>query len=127
MTDSFDAADHEPEARQRWGDTDEYRESARRTAAYTKADWAQIGREADEINQSFLELMARGTPAGETTATVDRHRDHISKWFYECTPEIHAGLGQMYIEDARFTENIDKAGVGLARYMADAIAARYRD
>jgi hypothetical protein len=33
----------------------------------------------------------------------------------------------MYVDDARFTRNIDKAGDGLARYMADAIAARYRD
>jgi hypothetical protein len=32
----------------------------------------------------------------------------------------------MYVGDARFTENIDQAGTGLARYMAEAIAARYQ-
>jgi hypothetical protein len=32
----------------------------------------------------------------------------------------------MYVQDARFTSNIDKHGKGLARYMSDAIAARYK-
>lgn len=124
---AFDPTEHATEAEERWGHSDAYRESARRTAQYSKADWAEIGREAEEINQAFLDQMAAGTAAGNAAAIVDRHREHISKWFYECTPEIHAGLGQMYIGDARFTENIDKAGEGLAHYMADAIAARYRD
>jgi hypothetical protein len=54
---------------------------------------------------------------------AERHRGHISKWFYQCSPEIHAGLGQMYVVDHRFTENIDKAKPGLAQYTSDAIAA----
>ena len=127
MADNSEPADHESEVRQRWGDTEAYRESARRTARYTHEDWAEIGREADDINRVFLDLMAAGAPAGDAAAVVDRHREHISKWFYECTPEIHTGLGQMYIGDARFTTKIDQAGDGLARYLADAIAARYID
>lgn len=125
----FDPSEHAAEASARWGGTDAFRESARRTALYTEDDWAEISREADGINRAFLDLMAAGTLAtdGVAGAVVDRHREHISKWFYECTPEIHAGLGQMYIGDAGFTENMDKAGDGLARYLADAIAARDRD
>ena len=56
-------------------------------------------------------------------AVAERHRAHISKWFYDCSPEIHRGLGQMYVADPRFTRNIDKAGPGLAQYMSAAIAA----
>ena len=41
----FDPSQYEEEARRRWGDTDAYRESARRTAGYRKADWEQIRRE----------------------------------------------------------------------------------
>ena len=33
---------HEPEVLEKWGDTDSYRESARRTKNYTKADWERI-------------------------------------------------------------------------------------
>jgi DNA-binding transcriptional MerR regulator len=121
----FDPSQYEEEARQRWGDTEAYRESARRTSRYTKADWQQIGREGAEINAAFLALMEAGSPAADpaAAAVAERHRAYISKWFYECSPEIHAGLGAMYVADPRFTASIDRAGPGLARYMSEAIAA----
>jgi DNA-binding transcriptional MerR regulator len=121
----FDPSQYEEEVKQRWGDTDAYRESARRTRSYTNTDWQQIGRESAEINDAFIALMAAGTPpdAPEARAVAERHRAHISKWFYECPPEIHRGLGEMYVADPRFTRNIDKAAPGLAQYMSAAIAA----
>jgi len=121
----FDPSRYEEEARQRWGDTEAYRESARRTRRYGKADWERIKQEGAEINNAFLALMARGVPATDPSAAevAERHRAHISRWFYECTPEIHAGLGQMYVADPRFTESIDRAGPGLAAYMSEAFAA----
>jgi len=125
----FDPSEHAAEAEERWGDSEAYRESARRTASYTKDDWAAIGREVDEIYAGLVELMTVETPADDRAAAelVDRHRAHISRWFYECTPEIHAGLGQMYASDPRFGENLDKSGKGLAAYLSGAIAARYAD
>jgi hypothetical protein len=124
----FDPSKYEDEVRERWGDTDTYRESARRTARYTKQDWQQIGREIGDINAAFIALMEAGIPAdsAEATGLAERHRAHISKWFYECTPEIHGGLGQMYGDDPRFTRDIDKALPGLAQYMSAAIAANLR-
>lgn len=121
----FDPAEHEEEARERWGGTDAYEESARRTARYTKADWEQIARASAEVDQAFLALMAAGVAPDSPQAmeVAERHRSHISKWFYECTREIHAGLGQMYVADASFAERIDRAGKGLARYMSAAIEA----
>lgn len=121
----FDPAEHEEEARERWGETDAYKQSAQRTARYTNEDWANLRVEADGINQAFLALMADGTPAGDPAAMAiaEEHRTHISRWFYDCSVEIHAGLGQMYNSDERFRKNIDKAGDGLAEYMATAIAA----
>jgi DNA-binding transcriptional MerR regulator len=123
----FDPAQYEDEGKERWGDTDAYRESARRTKAYTKQDWLQIGVESDAINQAFIALMDAGVPSTgpEAQAVAERHRGHISTWFYPCSPEIHAGLGQMYVMDSRFTENIDKAKPGLARYMSEAIEAQW--
>jgi DNA-binding transcriptional MerR regulator len=121
----FDPAEYEEEAKERWGETDAYQESARRVAGYTKDDWEAIKGEADAINQAFLRLMAAGTPADDPAAmaVAEQHRAHISRRFYDCSKEMHAGLGQMYVADARFTENIDKAGEGLAEYMSAAIAA----
>lgn len=61
----------------------------------------------------------------EVERAVDDHRSHISRWYYECSPQMHAGLGQMYAIDRRFATNIDEAGEGLADYMSAAIAALY--
>jgi len=121
----FDPTKYQEEASDRWGHSDSYRESEKRTARYTTSDWERLGSEADEIDQAFLALMDAGTPSDseQAAAVAERHRDHISTWFYDCSPEIHAGLGEMYAADQRFTERIDRAGAGLAGYMSDAILA----
>lgn len=121
----FDPAEYEEEARERWGESDAYQESSRRTSKYGKAEWEQIKRESAEVDQAFLALMADGVPPDSQAAqeVAMRHRSHITKWFYECTAEIHAGLGQMYVADARFAERIDQVGKGLSRYMSAAIEA----
>ena len=121
----FDPAEHEEEAKERWGDSPAFQQSVQRTSGYSKADWEAIKAEMDGINQLFLDLMAAGTPAEDPAAmaVAEQHRAHITKWYYDCSIEIHAGLGQMYTADVRFKENIDKAGEGLAEYMSAAIAA----
>ncbi len=123
--DGFDPSEHEQETEERWGKADGYAESIRRTKSYTKADWARLKAEASEISHTFLALMASGAPADaqEAIEVAAKHRAHITRWFYECSIELHAGLGRMYVADARFTKNIDRAGEGLAAYMSGAIAA----
>ncbi|HSJ71928.1 MAG TPA: MerR family transcriptional regulator [Acidimicrobiia bacterium] len=123
----FDPDEHRAEAEDRWGQTDAYIESTRRAASYEVADWERIRTEADAIYTTAARCAAEGIdPDGiEAVALVESHRDHITHNFYECTPEIHAGLGRMYVEDPRFTANIDKAGAGTAAFLADAIAAYY--
>jgi DNA-binding transcriptional MerR regulator len=123
----FDPAEHEEEARQRWGDTEAYAQSAQRTSGYTKQDWEAIQAEAADIYAGFVALQRRGIAADspEVATMVEAHREHISRWFYDCSPEIHAGLGQMYVADQRFADNIDKSGEGLSAYMSAAIAAAH--
>ena len=121
----FDLGEHKAEVEERWGGTDAYNESTSRVSRYTKRDWLQVRGEADAINQQLLALMASGVAAYSVEAIdlAEEHRAHITKWFYECSPDIHAGLGGMYIADSRFKDNIDKAGDGLAEYLSEAIAA----
>lgn len=124
----FDPAEHQAEVEERWGGTDAYDESNRRVSRYTKKDWLQLKSEAAILNQGLLDLMANGVAADDIEAMdiAEEHRAHITKWFYECTPEIHAGLGDMYVTDSRFKHEIDKAGDGLAQYLSEAIAANHR-
>jgi len=121
----FDPSEHEAEVEQRWGATVEYAQSIKRTKDYGKADWEIINAENAEIYAQFVGLMPAGAKTPEARDVVERHRQHISRWYYDCSPQIHAGLGQMYIADERFTENIDKTAEGLAAFMAEAFAAAY--
>ena len=121
----FRPEDHEEEAEERWGDTDAYVESNRRVASYTKDDWLAIKTEGGAISEGLVALMAGGAPATGAAAMdlAEQHRQHISRWFYDCAPAIHRGLGQMYVDDERFTASVEQAGAGLAAYMRDAFAA----
>jgi DNA-binding transcriptional MerR regulator len=118
-------ASYQEEAERRWGETDAYKESQRRTVTYTKADWLRIKAEADEVQQEFAAAYTGGQPAGGATAMdlAERHRQHIERWFYPCGYVMHRNLGNMYVEDPRFAANYDKLAPGLERYVAAAIAA----
>jgi MerR family transcriptional regulator, thiopeptide resistance regulator len=113
------------EAQRRWGDTDAWAQSQRRAAAYTKQDWIDIGAEATAINRDFLAAMTAGTPADDprATAVAERHRQHIGRWFYDCSYDLHRGLAELYLADERFGKNYDDIAPGLARYVHDAMLA----
>lgn len=120
-----DPDQYEDEVRERWGNTDAYRQSQQRTASYTKEDWLRIQREAEEINGRFVALMEAGEPADSEAAmdAAEEHRQWISRNHYNCGHQMHTCLGEMYVADERFTRNIDKAKPGLAAYLKDAILA----
>lgn len=119
----FDPSEYAAEAADRWGDTADYAQSAKRVNSYTTSDWTKINREAAEINEGLVGLMVQGIAANTAAAMnlAEQHRSHISRWFYECSADTHAGLGEMYVADPRFRRNIDRAGEGLARFLSDAI------
>jgi DNA-binding transcriptional MerR regulator len=121
----FDPAAHEEEARERWGETEAYAESRRRTRAYTRDDWLRYRRESDDVNEELAALMAEGVAPGDprALAAAERHRLLIDRWFYPCPREMHAALGEMYVADPRFTVKFDKVRPGLAHYLRDATAA----
>jgi DNA-binding transcriptional MerR regulator len=113
------------EAEQRWGDTDAYQQSQRRAASYGKEDWQRIKAEADAGVQAFAEARRAGLPADGLDAMdlAEGHRQHISRYFYDCGYDMHRGLADMYLADERFTANYDSVEPGLAQYVHDAIHA----
>ncbi len=121
----FNPDEHATELEERWGDTDAYRESARRAASYTKADWQRMKQESAAPVNQLVAAMRAGTPADSPEAmdAAEAHRQHISRWFYDCTTEIHVGLAEMYVADPRFTATYEKIAPGLAQYLHDAILA----
>ncbi|MFF7720262.1 MerR family transcriptional regulator [Streptomyces luteogriseus] len=120
-----DPEQYAEEVEERWGDTDEYADSQRRTASYTKEDWKRIQAEAADWGERYGALMSAGEPpTGEAAMTLaEEHRQHIRTWFYECTYDIHRCLGEMYVSDERFKAFYDALRPGLAEHLRDAIAA----
>ena len=114
---------YEDEAKQRWGDTDAYKESQAKTARYSKDQWNDVLGGMNGIFAEFADCRNCGESADGDTAQrlVKKLQDYITALFYHCTDEILAGLGQMYVCDERFKNNIDKCGEGTAEFASVAI------
>lgn len=121
----FDPDEYAEEAEQRWGGTEAYAESARRTNRYTKADWARFKAQSEDWSRRLAEAMDAGLAADSAPVMelAEEHRRQISEWFYECTYEIHTGLADMYLADDRFARHYERIRPGMARYLHDAIHA----
>jgi MerR family transcriptional regulator, thiopeptide resistance regulator len=113
------------EAEERWGETDAWKQSQRRTSQYSKADWAEVKAEMDAVNAAFVRAKQAGL-APESTEAMDAaeaHRRHIHDRFYDVSHDFHRGLADMYVADPRFTKTYDDQEPGLAQYVRDAIHA----
>ena len=75
------------------------------------------------IMADFSECMKKGeaSEGSKAQGLVKALQSHISENYYLCTNEILAGLGQMYVCDERFKNNIDKNAEGTAEYINCAI------
>ena len=118
-------AEYAEEAEQRWGDTEAWKQSQQRTAAYTKEDWIAIKAEADASIAGFAEAIRAGEPANGTVAMdlAEAHREHISRWFYDCGYDMHRGLAELYVSDPRYIAEYDKIEPGFSGYVHDAMLA----
>ena len=111
------------EVKQRWGETDAYKEHSEKTANYTQDKWQQVNYGLDTVLAKFAECKKSvQTPdSDEAQALVIGLQAYITENYYTCTNEILAGLGQMYVADERFKNNIDKHGNGTAEFISQAI------
>ena len=114
---------YEAEAKQRFGNTDAYKEHEQKTADYTKDKWQTVNDGLMTVFCKFAECLKNGNTAdsNEAQALVSELQGYISDNYYTCTKEILAGLGQMYVADERFKNNIDKNFEGTARFVSKAI------
>lgn len=120
-----DPNQHAAEAAQRWGGTDPYVESQRRTAGYTKEDWQRMRKEMEQIEAGLASALRAGLDPGSTEVmdVAEAHRRHISRWFYDCSTDMHRGLAEMYVADERFAAHYDGRAGGLAQYVREAVLA----
>ncbi len=116
---------YDAEVKQRWGETDAYKEHAEKTATYSKEKWQDVNDGLMTVLAKFAACMKEGHAAHSTEAQalVKELKNYITENYYTCTDEILAGLGQMYVADERFKNNIDKHAPGTAAFISEAITA----
>ena len=123
---AFDNSEFETykaEAKEKWGNTDAYKEHAQKTKNYSKQKWNSLAEGMDLIMAEFALSMKKGDApdSAEAQNLVKALQNHITENYYNCTKEILSGLGQMYVADERFRNNIDKHADGTAAFICDAI------
>jgi DNA-binding transcriptional MerR regulator len=117
--------EYEQEAEQRWGDTDAWAQSQARTRAYTKDDWVRVKAEGEDVEARMAAALRAGVAPDSPQAMdlAEEARQQISRNFYDCSPEMHAGIGRMYVEDERFTAHYEQRAPGLAQWVSTAVQA----
>lgn len=123
MFEGFDQAkikEYTEEARARWGN-ENVDESIRRTSKYTKEDWAAIQTEQLEIWQGLGDRMQRDPADPEVQEFIGRYFRLLNDRFYTMTLEIFRGLGDLYVDDSRFTATYENVKPGLAQFMRAAM------
>jgi DNA-binding transcriptional MerR regulator len=124
--DGFDRRqeDLERELIERFGDDAKSHidESKRRISGWTRADVTSAMDDWQEHLRHLAELMRQGlgveTP--QVQGVIAGHHAWLTRFW---TPDrvSYAGLGDMYADDPRFSEQIDSVAPGLAHYLRDAI------
>ncbi len=123
---SFDPDNYQVEVLGKWGDTPQYQQARSRTRSYSSEDWKRVKAEQDENYGVLVELMRAGTApeAPEAIRGVDRIREHINTYFYDCSPGGHAQLAEMYHSDERFGAFFESLEPGFTEYLCAAIRRR---
>lgn len=110
------------EAADKWGHTDAYAQSRDKTAKYSSEDWKRMNEQMDDLLRQFAQHLGEDAGSEAVQKLVAQWQQYITDTSYDCTREILSGLGQMYIADQRFTQNMDKFGQGTAKLISEAIA-----
>jgi DNA-binding transcriptional MerR regulator len=112
-------AAYEKEARERW-DPETVDQSYKRWNSYSKQKQQQIMQEGRDNTAALAAVMDKGHASPEVQEQVARWHQHL-RYFYEPTPEILRGLGQMYGDDPRFAANYTKVHPDLPEFFRQAI------
>ena len=83
-------------------------------------DLDEINREGDRIYNTVANLMHL-PPQTEAVQREMKAYYTLLNRFYDCSPKMFRGLGDLYASDSRFANNIDQHGQGLAKYLKEAM------
>ncbi len=124
--DVFDKSEiekYEAEVKAKWGNTKAYQEYKQKDIARKEGDYSKLAGELMTLFSELGALKQAAPDADEVQKKIAALQKFITDNYYVCTDEILGGLGEMYVCDERFQNNIDKAGgEGTAEFIKKAIA-----
>ena len=123
-----DFAAHQEEAQQRYGGSDDWQESQRRTASWTAKDWQGNADRFQQVEKDMITAIRQGVlpDSDEAAALVASHRELLGE-FFPVTPAKHYVISRSYIHDERFRSHYDSQLDGFAWWLASAIECAARD
>ncbi len=119
----IDDNEHEygKEIREKYGE-DTVEKSNQKLKNMTEEQYKEVTNLADKLANTLKNAFETGDPASELAQeAVDLHRQWLSYYWSSYSKEAHVGLGQMYVDDERFTAYYDKDQPGTAKFLRDAI------
>jgi len=121
MFDGFDHTQYKDEVIQRWG-RDAYESSDRWWRSLSDAEKKGFQQQQLDIATDYGRAHLAGKPVAsdEVQAITQRHYEWLTITS-EVGKEHFIGLGEMYVNDPRFTTNYDKHGAGTAVFIRDAM------
>lgn len=97
--------------------------SRQKFAALSAKDYEAMENLAAQILDDLAQAVQEGlSPSGEQGQNIAaRHKQWLSYTWPSYTPEAHAVLAQMYVDDERFSQYYDEKQPGCARFLREAI------
>lgn len=117
----FDEAKYEEEARQRWGDSPQYKESTRKWASYTKEQKEAIKQEMGGITLRMVGSASSKPGDQDIQQAVGDYYAFLNNKFYTCDVKFLRNLADMWVEDERFAVNYERIREGGAEFARDAV------
>ena len=109
------------EIREKYGN-DQVEKSNAKVKNMTQQQHEEITKLAEALAVTLASAFKTGDPAGELAQkAADLHKQWLTFYWSEYSKEAHAGLAQMYVDDARFTAYYDKEQPGTAEFLRDAV------
>ncbi len=117
----FERNPYEAEARERWGD-EAVDASYQRMRGWTDADAEKARTGYLRVHEGLAALKAEGVAVTELSVQelIQLHYE-VTCLFWTPTREAYKGLGQMYVDDERFRQNIGSGDDPLVEYLRDAM------
>jgi DNA-binding transcriptional MerR regulator len=109
------------EIREKYG-KDTVEKSNAKVMNMTQEQHDEVTALSNQLTETLAQAFATGDPAGELAQkAADLHKKWLTYFWNEYSKEAHAGLAQMYVDDARFTAHYDEKQPGTAAFLRDAI------